>query len=91
VARAHGREPNILSDPVSLPVPSDKAQPSVRGADDSHGSRRLRRDSCHGNTNQTGEAAGTAAVLALRGSGSVATVDPSALRRSLSDGGSIVL
>lgn len=43
------------------------------------------------NTNQMGEAAGTAAVLALRGSGRVAEVDPTALRRTLADGGSLVL
>jgi hypothetical protein len=43
------------------------------------------------NTNQTGEAAGVAAVLALRGNGSVAAVDPTALRRALADGGSIML
>ena len=43
------------------------------------------------NTNQMGEAAGTAAVLALRGSGSVAQVDPGVLRRTLADGGSIML
>lgn len=43
------------------------------------------------NTNQMGEAAGTAAVLALRGNGQVAQVDPAALRRALADGGSLVL
>lgn len=43
------------------------------------------------NTNQLGEAAGTAAVLALRAGGPVAAVDPVALRRALADGGSVVL
>ncbi len=42
------------------------------------------------NTNQTGEAAGVAAVLALRGGVSVAAVEPAALRKVLADGGSIV-
>ena len=43
------------------------------------------------NLNQTGEAAGVAAALAARGSGQVGTVDPSALRRTLADGGSVIL
>jgi len=43
------------------------------------------------NTNQMGEAAGTAAVLALRAGVPVAAVDTEALRRSLADGGSVVL
>jgi hypothetical protein len=36
-------------------------------------------------------AAGAAAVLALHGSGSVAEVDAAALRRTLAEGGSLVL
>jgi len=43
------------------------------------------------NCNQMGEAAGVAAVLALRGGIPVAAVDPTVLRRTLVDGGSIVL
>jgi hypothetical protein len=42
-------------------------------------------------TNQMGEAAGVAAVLALRGRGSMTDVDPAALRRTLAEGGSIML
>ncbi|CAN5391923.1 FAD-dependent oxidoreductase [soil metagenome] len=43
------------------------------------------------NMNQTGEAAGTAAYLALSGGTSVADVDCAELRKSLAAGGSIVL
>jgi hypothetical protein len=43
------------------------------------------------NCNQTGEAAGTAAFLALDAGAAVADVDAERLRRTLKDGGSIVL
>lgn len=43
------------------------------------------------NLNQTGEAAGTAAYLALKQSQSAAEVDPARLRQSLADGGSLML
>jgi hypothetical protein len=43
------------------------------------------------NTNQTGQAAGTAAVLALQRSQEVDAVEPDALRKSLSDQGAIIL
>jgi len=43
------------------------------------------------NTNQTGEAAGVACVLAARDNRAVADVDPNALRRLLAEGGSIML
>ncbi len=43
------------------------------------------------NCNQTGEAAGTACALACERDCSVPDVDPQALRRSLADGGAIVL
>jgi len=42
------------------------------------------------NMNQTGEAAGVASVLALRGSGDVRTVDTAELRKTLADGGSVI-
>ncbi|MGG1550241.1 FAD-dependent oxidoreductase [Paenibacillus ferrarius] len=43
------------------------------------------------NMNQTGEAAGVAAYLALRGERSVSDVDPQELRAVLREGGSIIL
>ncbi len=43
------------------------------------------------NLNQVGEAAGVAAALAVRNGCPVGQVDPAALRRSLADGGSIIL
>ena len=43
------------------------------------------------NCNQTGEAAGVACWLALKGGLSVAEVDPARLRATLTDGGSIIL
>ncbi|QYY36651.1 FAD-dependent oxidoreductase [Ruficoccus sp. ZRK36] len=43
------------------------------------------------NMNQTGEAAGTAAALALRDGISAAAVDPAKLRTALADGGSVML
>ena len=43
------------------------------------------------NLNQTGEAAGTAAVLALRDDCPVADVDPAKLRRTLVEHGSVIL
>jgi len=43
------------------------------------------------NMNQTGEAAGVACVLAARGGGSVADVNPDDLRRTLAQGGSIMI
>lgn len=41
--------------------------------------------------NQLGEAAGTAAALALRGGTTMAAVDPAALRATLADHGQIVI
>lgn len=41
--------------------------------------------------NQTGEAASTAAVLALRRNGTAAEVDTTVLRHSLADGGSVMI
>ncbi len=43
------------------------------------------------NLNQTGEAAGTAAYLALQNGQPVSALDPAELRRTLADGGSIIL
>jgi len=43
------------------------------------------------NMNQTGEAAGVASVLAMRGGGDVRTLDPRLLRKELAAGGSIVI
>lgn len=43
------------------------------------------------NMNQTGEAAGTAAVIALDSNQSVSDIDPQKLRATLKSGGSIVL
>jgi glycine/D-amino acid oxidase-like deaminating enzyme len=43
------------------------------------------------NTNQTGEAAGVAAAIALAGDGSFEHVDAALLRRKLAEGGSIIL
>lgn len=43
------------------------------------------------NTNQTGEAAGVAAYLALDGAKTVGEVDPTGLRKAMAKGGSIVL
>jgi hypothetical protein len=41
--------------------------------------------------NQTGEAAGVASVLALRGAGDVRNVNTAELRKTLADGGSIII
>jgi hypothetical protein len=43
------------------------------------------------NLNQVGEAAGVAAKLALAENGAVHRVDPAVLRKTLADGGSIIL
>ncbi len=43
------------------------------------------------NMNQTGEAAGVASVLAMRGTGDVRTINPADLRDALREGGSIVI
>lgn len=43
------------------------------------------------NMNQTGEAAGTAAALALRESKTAVEIEPEKLRRTLADGGSVIL
>jgi hypothetical protein len=43
------------------------------------------------NCNQTGEAAGAAAHLALESGGSVAEVDPAKLRESLARGGALII
>ena len=43
------------------------------------------------NMNQTGEAAGVAAVLAMRSGKAVGALDPEAVRRTLAEGGSLVL
>jgi len=43
------------------------------------------------NTNQTGEAAGTAAVLALDCNGSVANVETTSLRKTMADQGSLII
>lgn len=43
------------------------------------------------NMNQTGEAAGVASVMAIRGNIPVQSVDPTALRATLAQGGSIVI
>jgi len=43
------------------------------------------------NTNQTGEAAGVACALALRQNQTLQELDPQALRRTLAEGGSIVI
>ena len=43
------------------------------------------------NMNQTGEAAGVSAYLALTKSKPIAEVDPGAVRKLLSDGGSVII
>jgi hypothetical protein len=43
------------------------------------------------NTNQTGEAAGVAAALAVESDGATGDVDPQRLRQTLADGGSVVI